>query len=92
MVRGTITWSSGKKLEFECENADEYLREWFGQTTTIPDGVSVALEKDHAAEEGQIEEGDIGKHPNGDGGRKTAEAGGSDSPVEGGKVEEAEED
>ena len=47
-------------------------------------------EKSNAAEEGQVEEGDLGEHPEGDQGRKAAEAGRGDRPLKGEEGVDAE--
>jgi hypothetical protein len=58
MYKGTITWSSGKKREFECEDVDKFFETQFGHPTRFPDGVEVkyALVKEEKSHPSEVKE------------------------------------
>lgn len=92
MVKGKIIWSSGKVLEFECEDAHQYLTSIFGHPTRFPDGVQVSyMEVQDATEEGKEQESDLGEHQDGDGLGETPKTGGGNSPVKSRKKQKGEE-
>ncbi len=94
MAKGKITWSSGKSMEFECEDLEAYKVSWFG-SGGIPMDVKFEVydeEKENAVEIGTVQEGDLGEYQEGNGSGEAERSGSGDSSVEGGEEDEDEEE
>ena len=87
-----IKWLSGKHTKTEVVDSDQFLTSIFG-STRIPDDVTVTVtEIEDAAQEGKVEESNIGKHQDGDSSGEAPGSSDSDSFLEGGEIEETEEE
>lgn len=94
MPKGKITWKSGKAMEFECEDLQAFKVSWFGGPGIVPDDVTFEVyeESEDAVEEGEVQEGDLGEHSDGDQIGETEGSGSGDSPVQGGEEQKEKEE
>lgn len=88
MVKGKIKWASGVERYFECEDLEAYKTSMFGSGRIPMDVELTVLEDSNAAQIGEVEEGDLIEHQEGDGGGEAPETGDSDSPEQSGEDEE----
>lgn len=89
-----VKWASLRETVYETEESEAKFRErMFGHPARLPDGVTFeVLEAKNATQTGKVEESDLGKHQDRDGGRPAAKAGGGNRHVKGGAVKEQKQE